>query len=397
MGEGTDSMLAAMMERARLAPPDDLMDLARAGARWLGLRARSVLLVDMEQRVLQPFPGSVADRPQGVDATLAGRAYRTLEPVEAGRHGAWLRLLLPLLDGSERLGVLEVEVPDGVPDAARLCEPLTVLVTYFIVSKRAYGDVVSRSRRRRDMRLAAEIQWELLPPLTLATPAISVSGILEPCYEIGGDAFDYALNDPMVHLLLVDAMGHGLDSSMLSSLAVGAYRHCRRKGDDLAATYRRMNRVVSERFGPDAFATAQLAEFDRRDGELWWINAGHPPPLLVREGSVVGRLEEPPCLPIGLADGESTVGRTHLQPGDAILWFTDGVVEARSAEGGFFGEDRLADLLERAFASELPLPEIARRLVHAVLDHQRGDLQDDATMLLLAWHPDAGGADAAGA
>lgn len=387
MSEGRDGVLARMIQRARFAAPDDLMDVVREAAGPLGVRVRAVLLVDMEQRVLQPFPGSSDGGPQVVDATLAGRAYRTLEPVAAEQEGPWERLFLPLLDGSERLGVLEVEVPDAVPDAVRLCEPLTLLVTYFLVSKRPYGDVVVRSRRRRGMRLASEIQWELLPPLTLATPAVSISGILEPCYEIGGDAFDYALNDAVVHLLLIDAMGHGLGSSMLSSLAVGAYRHCRRRGDDLAATYRRMDAVVAERFGTDAFATAQLAEFDRRDGRLRWINAGHPPPMLVREGRVVGRLEEPPCLPLGLSDGDVTVGGAQLQPADVVLWFTDGVVEARSVGGAFFGEDRLADLLERAIASEMPVPEIVRRLVHAVLDHQRGDLQDDATMLLLAWHP----------
>lgn len=378
-------MLATMIERAQSASPNQLLEVTRAAAGTVGVTVPNLFLIDMEQRLLQPFPGSATTEAQAVDATVAGRAYRSLERVEVEGDGTERRLYLPLLDGSERLGVMEVELGPDADVPRNLFESLAVLVAELLMSKRLYGDAVVRTRRVRDMLLAAEIQWELLPPLTLVTPDVTITGILEPCYEVGGDVFDYAFNPPLVHVLLADAMGHGLDSSMIASLVIGAYRNCRRGGLGLVETYERVDAVVGERFGPDRFATANLAELDCRTGLLRWINAGHPPPMHVRGGKVVGRLEQPPWLPIGFGDGSPEVAEFQLQPGDAVLWFTDGVVEARSADGGFFGEARLADLLERAIASQTPAPEILRRLTHAVLEHQGGELQDDATLLYVGW------------
>ena len=101
-------------------------------------------------------------------------------------------------------------------------------------------------------------------------------------------------------------------------------------------------------------------------------------------------LQAPPGLPFGLGratGGAQTfaLGSEHLEPGDQVLFYTDGVVEARSPDGDFFGLERLVDLLVRNFASSLPAPETMRRVVRALLEHQQGQLSDDATMLLVEW------------
>ena len=88
--------------------------------------------------------------------------------------------------------------------------------------------------------------------------------------------------------------------------------------------------------------------------------------------------------PLGLgAPGEEA--EEALEPGDQVVFFTDGVTEARAPDGTFFGVDRLADLVSRASAGGNPVPETLRRLVHSILDHQAGDLQDDATAVLVEW------------
>src|SRR4029078_12192725 len=85
-------------------------------------------------------------------------------------------------------------------------------------------------RRRRDLGLAAEIQWELLPVQAYELPRFSIAGALQPAYDIGGDIFDYAVSAQLLTVSITDAVGHGLRAAMLSSLTVSAMRNTRRGG-----------------------------------------------------------------------------------------------------------------------------------------------------------------------
>lgn len=128
-----------------------------------------------------------------------------------------------------------------------------------------------------------------------------------------------------------------------------------------------------------------------RTGWLRWISAGHLPLLLLRQGRLVKTLAGRPATPMGLRllSGSPAVHGEQLEPGDRVIVYTDGVVEARH-HGQFFTEERLADFVVRESASGYSPPEVLRRLIRAVLDHQQGRLQDDATILLLEWSAAAG-------
>jgi serine phosphatase RsbU (regulator of sigma subunit) len=348
-------------------------------------------LADYGQRVLVPLPGAdvAAREPLQIDGTLGGRAFRDVAVLDGEAAGGGHRLWLPLLDGTTRLGVMEVTVDRLDEHVQRFHRQLAGLIAEIIVSKDMYGDHFKVLRRRREMTLAAEMQWNILPPLTFTTPDVSISGMLEPCYSIAGDTFDYAYDDGVASMAIIDAMGHGFEATVMASVVVHTYRHGRRVGATLAENHRAMDEVFTAHFGEFAFATAQVAELDARSGRLRWFSAGHPPPLLVRGGRAVGALECTPTLPIGLGGGISEIAEVQLEPGDAVLMHTDGVTEARSLEGDFFGADRLADFVGRAAAAGMAPAETMRRLVHALLDHQCGDLQDDATMLLVEWRSDS--------
>jgi hypothetical protein len=128
------------------------------------------------------------------------------------------------------------------------------------------------------MSLAAELQWQLLPPLTFSTPRVVIAGLLEPAYEVAGDAFDYALNGHTAHLAVLDLVGHDLTTS---AVTIGSYRHSRRTGLDLAATHGAMDRAVAAQFGGERFVTGQLALLDCATDRLQWVNAGHLPTPIV--------------------------------------------------------------------------------------------------------------------
>ena len=392
----------ALLADAHLAAPYQIATLVARHAATLGAADALVYLVDLQQRVLVPFldPGGPGVgrqvEPLGVDATLPGRAFQHIEILMQDAVNGRVQVWIPLLDGTERLGVLGVTVDAAVaPDiadglvGARL-RRFAGLVGELIMTKTAYGDIIVRLRRRSEMGLAAEMQWSLLPPLTFACHELTIAAALEPAYEVAGDTIDYAVDVGSARLAVLDGMGHGLRSAQLAVLAVAAYRNARRADRSLTETAAVIHRALVEAFGGAAFATAVLAELDTDSGVLSWVNAGHPGPLLLRGGKLVRSLYARPMLPLGLVvngrpDTVITVGREQLQPDDRVLFYTDGVTEARSPAGAFFGDQALVDLLGRNFTAGLPAPETMRRVVHALLDHQQGQLTDDASLLLLEW------------
>jgi serine phosphatase RsbU (regulator of sigma subunit) len=214
--------------------------------------------------------------------------------------------------------------------------------------------------------------------------------MLEPCYDVGGDAFDYALAEHAVSLAIFDAMGHGLPAGLMAAAALAGYRGARRDGCSLDDQARAVDEVVAGHFPGSAFVTGVLAELDVATGRLRYVGAGHPPPLVLRGGKVVRILEAGRRTPFGLAPAALTVGEEVLQPGDWLVLYTDGVTEARDPSGAWFGEARLVEFLRRAAAADQPPPETVRRLIQAVLAHQRGVLQDDASILLACWGRDYG-------
>ena len=352
--------------------------------------ARDVVLylIDFEQEILQPLvDGSSLEVPveESVGATLAGRAFQTGEAVTADRDGA-VRVWVPVYEHSVRTGVLAVTVDDAAPDVLDHCANLGMLAGLLVASAARYTDLVHVRKRGRSMSLAASMQWDLLPPLTLRTEQVVVAGMLEPAYEVAGDGFDHSINGDRVDVALFDGMGHGIGSTLLTTLAMGAYRHQRRERRDLASTHATIDDAIALQFGSDAFVTGVLVRLDTASGALELTNAGHPSPLLLRDRRVVGELSTEATVPFGVGGGVgSPLVRTALQPGDTVVLYTDGVVEARRPDGDEFGVDRLADLLEREASSERAPEEVLRRLVRAVLDHQGGPLRDDATLVLLRW------------
>ncbi|GAB3682222.1 PP2C family protein-serine/threonine phosphatase [Angustibacter aerolatus] len=397
-----DGPLGDLLEASHLAAPHLLPRLVARCAEALGAAGALIFLADLQQQTLVPFSdpdGPDADKHPtalSIDSTMAGRAFQLVrvhtqraDPPRAAR--VWL----PLLNGSERLGVLEVEVhalEDVERDDSLLVtrlRRLASLTAELVTAKTPYGDTIVQLRRQQRMGLAAEIQWGLLPPLTFVDGNVAIAGVLEPAYEVAGDTFDYSVDPGRVHVALFDAMGHGLASAQLVSLAVASYRNGRRAGRTMTDIARATDAVLTQTLGEVGFATALLMELDTQTGQLLWVNAGHPKPLLLRGGKQVKALHARITPPLGLGWTQNepliSIGTETLEPGDRVLLYTDGAIEARSPEGRFFGVDHLADLLLRHLADGMPAPETMRRVVNALLEHHDDQLSDDATLLLLEW------------
>jgi Stage II sporulation protein E (SpoIIE) len=388
---GPSAALLHLLEAAHAAPPDRLAALVVEAGHTMGVEV-AVHVADHEQCRLWPLvpPGTPPGESVAIDGTLPGRVFRTVRALPSEAEGR-PRLWLPILDGSDRIGVLEVSVGtvgDLYDPALRQeCRWLASMVGHLVAAMGQYGDALERARRTRPRTPPAELLWQQLPPLTAASDAFVLAGLLEPAYEVGGDAFDYSISEDIVSLAIFDAMGHGLPAGLLATAALAGYRSARRDGRSVYDQAQAIDEVVAGTFPGSAFVTGVLAELDVGTGRLRYVNAGHPPPLLLRAGRVVKTLSGGRRVPFGLGTGALTVAEEPLQRGDWLALHTDGVTEARDADGAWFGEERLVDFLTREVAADHPPPETARRLVHAVLDHQHGLLQDDASVLLASWLP----------
>ncbi|MFF3565426.1 PP2C family protein-serine/threonine phosphatase [Streptomyces sp. NPDC002574] len=381
-----ERLLGLLLDRAHEMPPQLIAPLVAEEVSRIGGRDVSILLQDYDQLMLTPLPGRrlTTGAPERIDESPAGRAFLRATPVEQPQaHG--VRMLLPLLDGSDEVGVLAVTLDTVDDDDRRLLRRLAGLVADMLVTKNSYTDQFFQTRRREPMSVPAEIQWSLLPPMTMITPQVSVAGILEPAYDVAGDSFDYALNDNILHVAIIDAMGHGLDAATLATVAIGAYRHARRTDVGLADLYRFMDTAIDKQFGPDHFVTAQMLRLDIGTGHLQWVNAGHPAPLLIRDQRVIQALEGPGTLPVGFGGDKPQISQQTLRPGDRILFFTDGLIEEHESGGEQFGEDRLIDFIERAGRAREGVQEMVRSLSHALMKERCGITTDDATLFLVEW------------
>lgn len=384
----TLAMMRTLLDKAHLATPGQLGEALLEAARELGWTAL-MYVADHEQESLVPVPvsGVPPAVPHSIEGTVAGRCFRAVEPVPSltDEQTVWL----PLIDGTERLGVLEIGfgADDDLDDPAlqERCRLLGHLTGHLVAAKRPYGDALDLVMRQRPRTVASELLQQLLPPLTFACEGLIVSGLLQPFYDAAADAFDYSVVGETGHVAILDATGHDLHGTSLAAIALAAYRNSRRQGRGIHASAQAMDELIAEHGEGWRLATGVLGQLDLRSGCFSYLNAGHPAPLLMREGKVVKELTGGRRVLFGVEEGEGSVAEEWLQPGDRVVLYTDGITEARTDEGEFFGLARLIDHLERAAANEQAAPETVRRISHDVLHHQGGVLGDDATLLIAEW------------
>jgi serine phosphatase RsbU (regulator of sigma subunit) len=390
-----DRPVGRLLRLAQVADPQQVVETLSMTVAELGGSDVVLFLVDYDQSRLKPHPDVLphGERAEvaSLDGSMAGRVFVSGKPLAAQREGEW-HVWVPVVERAQKLGVLAMTLPAWDEAMEEYCVELGIAAAHLVATASGYTDRLHLLRRRKEMSLAAEMQWGILPPLTFSIEGTTVAGLLEPAYDVGGDCFDYSLNGDVLDFVVFDAMGHGLRSAVLGSLAVSAYRNTRREhpSADVRVLLRAVDAVIAEYAGGEAFVTAVFGQLDITRGRMQWATAGHPSPLHVRRASTLPSVDVRPASPLGLnvwvgSDDDFEVVETTFEPGDALLFYTDGVIDARDAAGEEFGEARLRDLLERESSSGREPAEMLRRLVHSVLDHHGSRLRDDASTLYLRW------------
>ena len=368
-----------------VALPRRVIALARAAA---GCEA-ALYVIDIDGSCLirlagdeRTFPERVM-APVGVGPEIAIDRWSSLQDVCTSRMPT--SVAVPLVLRDRAIGALVCERPPAM-ELRSLAEQAAMALEL----TSGYTDVVHAARRRKEIRPAAEIQQNLLPPRLATIDGDEIAGGVLPGYEVAGDFFDYAANPDGLWLCVADAMGKGNEAAALASLAVGAIRAARRGGATLEQAATLVDDTVALTEQHVRFLTAILAQWHAPTSTFRWITAGHPPPLLLSADGAASEMAGVGTYPLGLTEDhrEFAVNERRLRPGDRILLYSDGVTELRRADDTLFGLEGLSRLLGAA------QPRSAAALVRAIqdglLDASPKPLRDDATMLLLSPGPRSG-------
>ena len=384
MDSDQNRILAGMLDAAENAPPVDAVDaVTRELAAALNARTVSFLIADLSGRALVrlthvPLDETATAMP--FDGGPAEQALRTQTVQTHPTPHGWT-VLAPVTDRGEVIGLLEMTLPDEpTPHVLREITRTAHVLAFVVIANRRHTDLFEWGQRTTPFTLSAEIQRRLLPgSFTCEASAFTLSGWLEPAASIGGDTFDYSLGRDVLHFSVTDAMGHGVASALTATLGVGSLRNSRRRGADLVDQAGTANTALAEHaVVPGGYVTAVLGRLDLRTGRCALLNAGHVPPLLVRDGET-RELPLPGNYPLGMfPETGYRAEEITLRPGDRLVVLTDGMRERRAA-----GLDLPARLRE---TTTLHPREAVRSLADAVLDVAGPVLADDATLLMLDWH-----------
>jgi serine phosphatase RsbU (regulator of sigma subunit) len=247
-----------------------------------------------------------------------------------------------------RIGVLYLDSRErGYLQQAGTLHALAAEAAVVIENARLYQEVVEKERVAQELRIAAEMQQSLLPPAYHLAPQAELAAVTTPCRAVGGDLFDYVLrSNGELTFAVADVAGKGTSAALLTAVVQGLFAAEAEALDGPAVVVTRVNNALCRRAIASRFVTAFFGQLGP-GGDLQYCNAGHNPPFLVTKTGVK-RLEAGGTV-MGLFDqGLYDTGREHVDPGDMLLLFSDGVTEAENPAGEELGDDRLAAWLSRA-------------------------------------------------
>jgi sigma-B regulation protein RsbU (phosphoserine phosphatase) len=267
-----------------------------------------------------------------------------------------------------------------------ILQTLALEASTILENARLLEEERQKQRMEEELKIAREIQRDLLPSELPTDGWFRAAGSSVPSHQVGGDYFDVRrIAADQWSALVADVSGKGVSSALLASLLQGAFLLASDGPVQIEQLMGRINRFLNERAKGEKYATVFYCTVNR-NGLLYWANAGHPKPYLVRPGGELIALEST-GLPLGMLEmAEYTVEQVQLQPGDKVLIFSDGVSEAENVDGQFFDKNGLREAI-RANAGK-DCAGLHAGLTGALATFtEDAEVGDDITLLVLEYRP----------
>jgi sigma-B regulation protein RsbU (phosphoserine phosphatase) len=300
-------------------------------------------------------------------------------------------LAVPLGVAEKVFGIIYADSPiaEGrfTQDHLKVLTTLASVAAIRVENARLIEARLERERFERELALASEIQQRFQPTAPPHVNGYELQGISFPCYEIGGDYYDFIeREDGRLVIALGDVSGKGTAAALLMSSLHAAIHAQSASHDSLVATISAVNRYLAENIPTNRFVTLFYAELDPESGALSFLNAGHNPPLIIHSAGTVEQLASG-GLPLGIKpDAEYREGRTQLQHGDVLVIYSDGVTEAVSPTGEEFGATRLYEVVSRNI--EASAAGIRDRIESSLTKFAQGtSAADDITLVIVKRQP----------
>jgi len=347
--------------------------LSAAAVKIVGVKACSIRLLDEETGDLEMRStyglseeyrnkGVVSKDDPVIKAAFAGEAV-ILDDMRAddrvrfkeatANEGLVSQLTVAMKFRKKVIGVLRLYSPKPKQFSERditLARAVASQCAAAITNAKLYAEAIEGARITEQVRLAGVIQRRMIPEEAPDVPGLDIAATYIPCFDVGGDFYDFYRTGPSsIAIVIADVMGKGIPAAIMMSMfrgAMRAYADIECGKDTIRTIIDKLSNIASRECRDGEFISLFYSVIDTKKMTLTYCNCGHEPTVLIRDGNVI-RLENGGMV-LGVGQGtDYNVDTIELKKGDGLLFYTDGVVDAASFEGEFWGTVRMIELARK--------------------------------------------------
>lgn len=291
--------------------------------------------------------------------------------------------VFPLKSQERRLGTLDLKVANKIPEeVTSLIRGLAAFAAILVDKLEMQARIIEKERIEKELEIARRIQQSFLPNGCTQLKGLDVAYINIPSSQVGGDYYDIIpFGDNETVFTINDISGHGIPASLLMAIFRANFVYCIKKDKNIVAAIDHLNNLIAETTEPNHFVTSFTCLLDREKMTLSYVNAGHNPPFILREGELI-KLDKASLIVGSLPDVSYEISQISLKYADLLVLYTDGIVETENPAGNQYTLSRLQNFIKNY--REYHTEEIKEKFIAELKTFSgKNYFEDDVTFILI--------------